>query len=388
MKFILILVMFFFSACSVTQAGDIPSGEQGILVDYAAIEEQPGILRTELDTELSPYSLYGSVYGTIGPDNDIYLVNLDNGQATQISQDGLPKAEVVLTDKYVAWLVQQGEITVSQDGVSEQLLLYDIVVHDRTTGRQRQITQESAPRVQLAIDGERLVWADKRNEVEADYTMYDVYGYDLVADQEYAIAVAPGSQLSPNIHANYVVWQDNRNSPHKDTIRAGCGNCPDNRYDIYLYDFETGSTQAIAEDEWLKSNPVVYDHYVAWEGYSDEFGLGNSPGGTGDLYLFDLHTNSVRRLTQSEDPESSPLFSRDQLLWTVLSDCDVVNIQDGEEVLPAVGTYSLDLNTGSVHRLGNNKESFVLADQDTLLLIERCSREKVYMLHFDEQQEG
>src|SRR5690606_32154591 len=122
-----------------------------------------GILRTELDTELSPYSLYGSVYGTIGPDNDIYLVNLDNGQATQISQDGLPKAEVVLTDKYVAWLVQQGEITVSQDGVSEQLLLYDIVVHDRTTGRQRQITQESAPRVQLAIDGERLVWADKRN---------------------------------------------------------------------------------------------------------------------------------------------------------------------------------------------------------------------------------
>lgn len=385
MRFTCILVVFLLSACSVSQEQTVVQpDEQFVLTDYAAIEDQPDSSRHEIDTVLQPTSLSGDVYASIGSDNEIYLVNLDNGEAAQISFDGLAKAEAVLSEKYVVWLAQQGEVTVrAPDGVDDQVLLYGIFVYNRLTGEQTEISQEPAPRMQLAIDGDRLVWADKRNELEADYTMYDIYGYDLANNKEYAIAVVPGSQQNPSIQANYVVWQDNRNSLQKDSILSGCGNCPDNRFDIYLYDFETESSQAIAEDNWLKSNPVVHDNYVVWEGYSDEFRIDSTSGGTADLYLFNIDTQSIRRLTKSNDSESSPVFFQDRLLWVVRSDCDVINIQNGKEVLPAVGVYSFDLNTGDVYRLANNKEPFVLTDQRSLLILERCSGEKAYVIRLD-----
>lgn len=382
MKFSYILVIFLFCACSASQPQNVvESDEQIILTDYASVEDIPDSAKQELDVILPPYSLSGNAYASIGEDNEIYLVDLDSGQTTQISHDNLPKAEVVLSEKYVVWLTQQAEVTVSgQDGENSRILLYGIIVYDRLTGEQRQITQDPAPRIQLAIADDQLVWMDKRNELEAHYTMYDIYGYNLVEDKEYTIAIAPGAQQNPSLHANYVVWEDNRDSLQKDLPLAGCGNCPDNQYDIYLYDFETESSQVIAQDNWLKSNPVVYDHYIVWEGYDDEFRIDETIGGTADLYLYNMDDRTTRRLTKSSDPESAPLFFQDRLLWTVRSACDEVNVQNGKEVLPAVGVYSLDLNTEVVYRLANDKEPLIQTDQETVMVLERCPRQKVYLI--------
>lgn len=379
-----IFLVFLLSACSISQAQNVVQPDSEIiLTDYTAIEDQQDISIQELDFGLSPMSLYGNAYASIGSDNEIYLGNLGNSETTQISHDRLPKTEVVLSERYIVWLTQQGEITITaSDGVDEQVLLYGIFVYDRLTGEQRLITQEPAPRMQLAIDGNRLVWADKRNELDENYTMYDVYGFDLDENKEYPIAIAPGSQQNPSIYANYVVWQDNRNSSQRDTPMAGCGNCPDNRFDIYLYDFETTNSRAIVENDWLKSNPVIYNHYVAWEGYSEDFRIGSTSGGVADLYLLDRETGVIHRVTKSESPESSPIFSQEHLLWIVRSDCDVVEIENDKEILPAVGVYSLDLNTQNIYQLASSKESFLLTDLKTLLLLESCGTEKAYTIFF------
>ena len=109
--------------------------------------------KQELDSAFLPLDLHGSQYVGIGQDGELYLIDWANGQRTQITSDGLPKVEAVLSEQYIAWMTQQGEAAVH------------IFVQNRLTGEQRRITGEPAARSQLAIDQNRLVWADKRNEL-------------------------------------------------------------------------------------------------------------------------------------------------------------------------------------------------------------------------------
>ncbi|MHB9070218.1 MAG: PEP-CTERM sorting domain-containing protein, partial [Sedimentisphaerales bacterium] len=54
-----------------------------------------------------------------------------------------------------------------------------------------------------SIDGNLLVWMDDRN---GDY---DIFGYDLLTQTEFAIATGLGDQLRPAISGNIVVWEMN-----------------------------------------------------------------------------------------------------------------------------------------------------------------------------------
>lgn len=359
------------AACA--QPVGLPSESTGMagatpLSDYATLGGVADLPRRPLDQAIRPTDLHGTEYVGGGEDNEVYLVDWVSGAQTQITHDGMVKGNAVLSDDYVAWIAYTRL-------ADQELPLAHIYVLDRQTGEQRPITAEPAPRVQLVLDGRRLAWADKRNELDGHYTAYDIYAYDLATNTEIAVAVAPGAQHQPSLSGDRLVWADNRDSPHRDGTRAGCGNCPDNRYDLYLYDFATGQTTALVTGDELRAEPTIVGDLVAWIGFSDV--LATFPSGVsigaGDVYLLDLKTGITRRVTTTPQFESAPALSGDRVLWSVRHACDVVTIQqDGTATPLYTGVYVLDLGTGQTRQLSDYIEPVALLDTGTALIVEGC----------------
>ncbi len=243
----------------------------------------PGLKTVEYDPSYRVSDLSDGRFASIGPDGEVYLVNLESGEREQLTNDGYRKREAVLDGEYVAWIDQRRQIEIYNsasrppEGFADDIFLYNLA-----TKQFKRITEVPARRYSLRISGHRLVWADNRNEMREHYTNADIYSYDIATGEEHPVAVAKGSQQTPSISGDLVVWADNRNSPALGTVLAGCGNCPENRYDIYLYDFSTGTEKARVESAFLKQQPSIYKNYVVWEDFRN--------GRESHVYLLDLST--------------------------------------------------------------------------------------------------
>ena len=126
------------------------------------------------------------------------------------------------------------------------------------TGEEKRITGAPARRKGLEIYGDWLVWMDRRNETGENYLNFDIYAYNLRSGEEMPVAIAPGSQRSPAIHGDTVVWSDNRKSPVMGTVKAGCGNCPEYRFDIYAVNLTTGKERVLVESGYLNWSPDIH----------------------------------------------------------------------------------------------------------------------------------
>jgi beta propeller repeat protein len=300
-------------------------------------------------------------FASIGPDGEVYLVDIESGEKERLTDDGHRKKEAVLSGEYVAWVDQRRQIEIyysggrPPEGYAEDIFLYNL-----TTRELQRITHVPARRYDLSISGQRLVWADNRNELREHYTHADIYSYNITIGEEQPVAVAPGAQLSPSIHGDLVVWQDNRNSPLLGTSGAGCGSCPDNRYDIYLYDFSTGRERPLVESQFYKGNPSIYGNYVVW---------GESHGGQGhDVYLIDLVTGEERRLSDDGGRNIWPMMSGNHVIWHRLNACDVLPHPQGSNT----GVFAYNLNDGEVRRLSNYVEPRAMIHNDIVLIEEGC----------------
>jgi len=159
-----------------------------------------------------------------------------------------------------------------------------------------------------------------------------------------------------------LVWADSRKG--KDT---GCGNCPDNRFDIYLYDFASGREKPIIESPYLKTEPSVYENKIVWSDYRNR---------QADIYLFDLKTNRETRLTQSEDNEERPLIYKNKVVWSIRSACDVMGKAENN------GVYVYDLGTKRVEKITDYVEPRTQLHDNLLLVQEGCWRiEKIYGIY-------
>lgn len=363
----LIMLCLFLAACGAQgevntqdlvdspEVTESPREEPLPVVDYDAVPMMD-MAREQLSA-LRVQDLHGQHVVGVNSEGEIILIELATGQESTISSDGMA-VEVVLEDEFIAW-------TRVEEPIESQS--YHIFVHNRATGEQKRITEEPAPRYSLASSGTRLVWADKRNEMDANSYDTDIYAYDLATDTEYAIAVAPGSQQQPSIHGDLVVWQDNRNSEQRNTDLSGCGNCPDNRFDLYLYDFKDKDDKGkpIVEDKGNNSQPQIMGNRVVWQSYREDM--------RPDLYLLELDSGEIRRLTESPFSENDARLSEDRLLWTVKQDCDVVEMgADGQEIIKPTGVYLLDFKTDQVQKLTSYKEPFAWIDQNTVMISEAC----------------
>ena len=233
---------------------------------------------------------------------------------------------------------------------------------DLNTGDRRRITEAPAKRSGLKISGKRLVWLDNRNEFGEHYTHRDIYAYDLEADEEIAVAVAAGAQHWVAIEGDRVVWVDNRNSAILGTDRSGCFQCPDNRFDIYLYDFTTGEELVLDDSGANNTMPDIHGDRVVWRDFDEE--------GRTAIRLYDLDTGERRTLASpSLSGVDRPLVSGDYVAWTVGRACDVIEVPSSD--VPT-GAFAYDLRTDEVRQLSNYIEPSITLDRMVVVIREGC----------------
>ena len=323
----------------------------------------PDLKVVELGSDYWPTDLSEERSVGIGPDGEVYLANVRTGEMRQLTDDGHWKSRPVISGDTVAWTDQSGEIeTHDDDSRTARGLADDIFVLDLNTGERRRITEVPAKRHGLQISGNRLVWQDNRNEFGEHYTHYDIYAYDLEADEEIAVAVAPGAQHWVAIEGDRVVWADNRDSAILGTDRSGCFACPDNRFDIYLYDFTAGDEVVLDESGANNTMPDIYGDRVIWRDFDKE--------GRIAIRLYDLDTGETRSLASpSLSGVDWPLVSGDYVVWTVGRACDVVS---GAASDVSTGAFAHDLRTDEVKQLSNYVEPSITLDGKVLVIHEGC----------------
>ena len=317
----------------------------------------------ELGSDYWPTDLSGERSVGIGRDGEIYLANVRTGEMRQLTNDGYRKRRPVISGDIVAWTDQSRQIeTHDNNSRTARGFADDIFVLDLNTGETRRITEVPAKRSGLNISGNRLVWLDNRNEFDEHYTHQDIYAYDLEADEEIAVAVAPGAQHWVAIEGDRVVWADNRNSAILGTDRSGCFECPDNRFDIYLYDFTTGDELVLDESGANNTMPDIYGNRVVWRDFDDE--------GRTAIRLYDLDTGEKRTLASpSLSGVDRPLVSGDYVVWTVGWPCDVF---DTQSIDGSTGAFAHDLRTDEVKRLSNYVEPSISLDGTVVVIHEAC----------------
>ena len=306
-------------------------------------------LRTvELDPEYRPVYVFDREYAAIGPDNEIYLVNIETGEINKVADDGCPQCQAAFSEHYVAWANRSD----------------DIFVLDRATSEQRRITDVPARRVGFEISGHWLVWMDRRNESGQHYADFDIYGYNMKTGEEILVAIAPGSQRSPSIHGNTVVWADNRNSPlagarNQGLPDPGCFNCPENRSDIHALDLTTGEERVLVETGYYNEAPEIYGTYLAWRAYDPE----HLP----ELRLLDLESGHVQTIAEAGNFWSGPSLSEEYLVWSTSWPCDVGPRGDLD-----TGVFAQHLETGETWKLTDYVEPWAVISGRMVIITERC----------------
>ena len=322
-----------------------------------------GLKVVELGSEFWPTDLSGDRLVGIGRDGEVYLANVRTGEIRQLTNDGHRKRRPVISGDIVAWTDQSREIeTHDNNSRTARGLADDIFVLDLNSGETRRITEVPAKRSGLKISGNRLVWLDNRNEFGEHYTHRDIYAYDMEADEEIAVAVAAGAQHWVAIEGDRVVWVDNRNSPILGTDRSGCFQCPDNRFDIYLYDFKTGEELVLDDSGANNTMPDIHGDRVVWRDFDDD--------GRTAIRLFDLDTGERRTLAS---PDLSgvdwPLISGDYVVWTVGKACDVIEVPP---IDAPPGVFAYDQRTDEVKQLSNYVEPSITLDGTVVVIHEAC----------------
>ncbi|MGA2933733.1 MAG: hypothetical protein ABSD81_01090 [Methanomicrobiales archaeon] len=84
----------------------------------------------------------------------------------------------------------------------------EIYVLDLDTGVETNVTSDDTNHFTPAISGDRVVWVDFRNGNR------DIYLYDLAAQQESAVTTSLGQQVDPQIAGCTVAWADDRNGSY------------------------------------------------------------------------------------------------------------------------------------------------------------------------------
>ena len=320
-----------------------------------------GLRLVELDSRFRPVYVHGREYAAIGPDDQLYIINVETGQRIQVTDDGHLKYEAALSASHAAWVDHRRKIEL-HDGDSNPPFNYsaDIFVLDRATGEEKRITEAPARRMGLEISGDWLVWMDRRNETGEHYVNFDIYAYNLRTSEEIPVVVAPGSQRSPAIHGSTVVWADNRNSPTLATTEAGCSNCPENRFDIYGLDLATGEERVLVESRYLNQAPDISGTYLAWQA--------REPGRPAEVRLLDLESGHVRTMGQGRDFSLGPSPSDQCVAWSTSWPCDVMPVPD----MVFTGAFAGHLDTGEVWQLTDYVEPIIFLSGNMAIIIEYC----------------
>ena len=160
-----------------------------------------------------------------------------------------------------------------------------------------QITADSPNQYNPAIYESIVVWEDDRNGNT------DIYGYNLLAREEFPICTDPHDQSNPAIYGDVVIWEDTRNSS------GICEQCRD----IYGYNLLAREEFPICTDPHDQSNPAIYGDVVVWE---DERNHDLGIWGNSDIYLYNLSTGQELQITTDLNDQYKPVIYSTTIVWT------------------------------------------------------------------------
>jgi beta propeller repeat protein len=237
-------------------------------------------------------------------DQDIFLLDLETGEAQQITNDDNAQVYPRIFDDTIVWLD-------NRHGTGERYPYpspLDVYAYDLSTGEEKRITVATTAEGygHPAISGSIVVWTDSRHadpEVirhasnEPDYNN-EIYMYDLTTGEERRVTDYPGNDRYPAIEGNRIVWL--RQSDYREA-------------DVFVYDLETGQETQVSQSSYAAFHPAIYGDHIVWT--DARVSKGNTtndvieivvdqntgkeerrePGA--DIYLYDLKTQQEVRLT-------------------------------------------------------------------------------------------
>lgn len=317
---------------------------------------QANFSRIDLPNDLRPRGVSDQWYAASEmAGSSLYLIEIESGRRFVISEKG-GWGNVVVTQTTVAWIDDDGQVQ-----------QYNIV-----NGETQQVTQQSAERFNLVGNDQWLVWQDKRHETgDENYYAADIYAFNLISGEEIPVAVADGVQQQPALSGEMVVWADNRNSPVRGELLEGCGNCPDNPFDIYSYNLHTGETAVLIADGNHNAQPVIDGNQVAWI----TVGAG--------IKVLNLRTGAVETAVPYQEGMVQPYLFANQLRYAIKQDCDVIMMDEtGQEIPADPGAFIFDLASRQTIRLTTYKEPLVLHNRANVVIGEGCMTgfDTVYLL--------
>ncbi len=322
----------------------------------------------ELSTDIHVTDVFGDDAVGFDEEGELWLMNIRTGGLSQLTSDGHPKWNAVLSADHVAWTDQRRMVRLP--GYSAPIISSDVFVRNRHTGKERRITDELASRRGLRISGARLVWQDNREGLLEDRRWdFDIYAYDLERDLEIPVAVTPGREDTPAIHGDTVVWTHNPNKPPRGLAKPGSTAKPDNRFNIYSYNLATGEKRTLVETGEHNVIPSIHAGLLVWQRFRGE--------NESDIILLDLDTGEQKVIGAGGRQESRPSISEGYVIWRVSETCDVGGFPRFRDLLRSrvrTGVYAYGLRTGEVSRLSGDKEPRAVLTGNVALVTEGCHR--------------
>ncbi len=135
---------------------------------------------------------------------EVYLVDLDTGVRTNLSDDPADQTLPALHEHRVAW--EEFRHAAAGFGHSP---VFDVYVHDLATGEDRRVTSDTTARYPPRIFGNAVVWSDVRAAPDptARYPEADVWMRDLVSGEERQVTALPGTEYEVQLWGNLVYFR-------------------------------------------------------------------------------------------------------------------------------------------------------------------------------------
>ena len=125
----------------------------------------------------------------------VYLYDITGGTVRRVTnKTGITSTPAIYGDR-ITWADTRNDYA-------------EVYVLDTDTGVETQITTDDSNHFTPVISGDRVAWVDFRDENR------DIYQYDLASHQESPVTTSLGDQVSPQIAGCTVAWADNRNGSY------------------------------------------------------------------------------------------------------------------------------------------------------------------------------
>ena len=145
------------------------------------------------------------------------------------------------------------------------------------------------------IEGDRIVYADRRNDPNDALPKADIYLYNLNTGSETRLTSEANASIKgqPSLRGDMVVWSE---------CRDGC--------QVHAYYLSNATELQLTTGDGLKSLPKVSPRAIAW--LDDRTSVGP---GLPDLFYLDLKTGREVQVTKDRAVESFDLWGN-KLVWT------------------------------------------------------------------------